>query len=188
MLPTTTVQSTLPGWYLVPPSSKRSRSARPQVWGLASSSPLRIRVPVSKGPAIRTVKVLLSPLLQERLDRQAEHERQRAQGAEQAQPRAAQDRQQAESRLARAIPHLHRLGQDVDAIAAALAVDLERVRGALSEYAPTSIRPVHRHIHRNRGLPDRNEQAVQEVLFLTRERCRFPGYEVPSAIDTIVCR
>ena len=53
------------------------------------------------------------------LERQAEQERQRAQGAE--------------SRLARAIRHLHGLGQEVDAIAAALAVDPERVREALSE-------------------------------------------------------
>ena len=84
-----------------------------------------------------------SILLAQQVDhrqRQAEQERQRAQGAEQdrqraaqGQQRAEQDRQQAESRLARAIRHLHGLGQDVDAIAAALAVDPERVREALSE-------------------------------------------------------
>ena len=60
------------------------------------------------------------------LERQAEQERQRAQRAEQEQRRA-------ESRLARAIRHLHGLGQEVDAIAEALSVDAERVREVLSE-------------------------------------------------------
>ena len=74
------------------------------------------------------------------LERQAEQERQRARNAEQrqhraeqGQQRAEQDRQHAESRLARAIRHLHGLGQDVGAIAEALAVDPERVRAVLSE-------------------------------------------------------
>ena len=73
------------------------------------------------------------------LARQAEHhelraaqERERAQRAEQAQQRAEQERQQAELRLARAIRRLHRLGQDADAIATALAVDVELVRRTLS--------------------------------------------------------
>ncbi len=74
------------------------------------------------------------------LERQSERERQRAeqegQRADQERQRAQraeQDRQQAESSLVRAIRHLYGLGQEVDAIAAALAVDPERVRQVLSE-------------------------------------------------------
>ena len=73
-------------------------------------------------------------LAQER--QQAEQERQRAQRAEQAQQQAEQERQQAEQErrvlLAQAIRHLHGLGQDVEAIAAALAVDADEVRRVLS--------------------------------------------------------
>ena len=61
----------------------------------------------------------------EHRDRLLEQERQRAQ-------RAEQGRQHAEVRLARAIRHLHGLGQDADAIAAALAVDADEVRRVLS--------------------------------------------------------
>ena len=66
------------------------------------------------------------------LAQQVEHHEQRAQRAEQRQKRAEQERQQAEQRLARAIRRLHGLGQNADAIAAALAVDVELVRRVLS--------------------------------------------------------
>ena len=66
------------------------------------------------------------------LARQAEQERQRAQRAEQGQKRAEQERQQTERQLARAIRRLHGLGQNADAIAATLAVDVEQVRRVLS--------------------------------------------------------
>ena len=51
-------------------------------------------------------------------ERQAAHERQRA--------------QRAELKLAQAIRRLHDLGQDADAIAAALSVEVEEVRRVLS--------------------------------------------------------
>ncbi len=95
------------------------------------------------------------------LARQAEHERERAQRAEQKQQRAEQGQQRAEQGqqraeqraqqaeqarqqerqraeqerrllLAQAIRHLHGLGQDAEAIAAALAVDADEVRRVLS--------------------------------------------------------
>ena len=73
-------------------------------------------------------------LAQER--QQAEQERQRAQRAERAQQQAEQERRQAEQErrllLAQAIRHLHGLGQDAEAIAAALAVDADEVRRVLS--------------------------------------------------------
>ena len=59
----------------------------------------------------------------------AEQERQQA---EQGQQQAEQERQQTELRLARAIRRLHGLGQNADAIAAALAADVEHVRRVLS--------------------------------------------------------
>ena len=65
-------------------------------------------------------------------ERRAAQERERAQRAEQGQQRAEQERQQAELRLSRAILRLHGLGQDADAIAAALSVDVEQVRRVLS--------------------------------------------------------
>ena len=65
-------------------------------------------------------------------ERRAARERERAQRAEQGRQQAEQERQQAEQRLALAIRRLHRLGQNVDAIAAALAVDVEQVRRVLS--------------------------------------------------------
>ncbi len=65
-------------------------------------------------------------------ERQAARERERAQRAEQGQERAEQERQQAELRLARAIRRLHGLGQDAEAIAAALSVDVEHVLRVLS--------------------------------------------------------
>ena len=83
-------------------------------------------------------------------ERQAAHERQRAQRAEQGQQRAEQGQQRERSRsgigrsrsgigrsgscngLAQAIRRLHGLGQDADAIAAALSVDVEEVRRVLS--------------------------------------------------------
>ena len=72
-------------------------------------------------------------------ERQAARERERAQRAEQGRQHAEQERQhaeqerqQAEQRLARASRRLHRLGQNADAIAAALAVDVEQVRRVLS--------------------------------------------------------
>ena len=66
------------------------------------------------------------------LAQQVEHHEQRAQRAEQRQKRAEQERQQTEQRLARAIRQLHGLGQNADAIAAALAVDVELVPRVLS--------------------------------------------------------
>ena len=79
-------------------------------------------------------------------ERQAAQERQRAQRAEQGQQRAEQGQQRAEQgqqraeqgqqraelKLAQAIRRLHGLGQDADAIAAALSVDVEEVRRVLS--------------------------------------------------------
>ena len=59
------------------------------------------------------------------LARQVEHQEQRA---EQERQRA----ERAERRLAHAIRRLHGLGQDADAIAAALAVDVEQVRRVVS--------------------------------------------------------
>ena len=73
------------------------------------------------------------------LARQVAHHERRAQRAEQGQQRAEQERQQAqqerqqaEQRLERAIRRLHGLGQNTEAIAAALAVDAEQVRRILS--------------------------------------------------------
>ena len=76
----------------------------------------------------------------ERAQQQAEQERQRAQRAEQARQQAEQarlqERQRAEQErrllLAQAIRRLHGLGQDAEAIAAALAVDADEVRRVLS--------------------------------------------------------
>ena len=76
----------------------------------------------------------------EHRDRLLTQERQRAQRAEQAQQQAEQarlqERRQAEQErrllLAQAIRRLHGLGQDAEAIAAALAVDADEVRRALS--------------------------------------------------------
>ncbi|MDE0449449.1 MAG: hypothetical protein OXH96_22505 [Spirochaetaceae bacterium] len=69
-------------------------------------------------------------------ERRAEQERQRAQRAEQAQQQAERAQQQAEQErrllLAQAIRRLHGLGQDAEAIAAALAVDADEVRRVLS--------------------------------------------------------
>ena len=76
----------------------------------------------------------------EQAQQQAEQERQQA---EQAQQQAEQERQQAEQAqqqveqerrllLAQAIRRLHGLGQDAEAIAAALAVDADEVRRVLS--------------------------------------------------------
>ena len=59
------------------------------------------------------------------LGQQVEHQERRAERAEQEQKRA-------ERTLARAIRRLHGLGQDADAIAAALAVDVHQVRRVLS--------------------------------------------------------
>ena len=80
------------------------------------------------------------------LARQVAHHERRAQRAEQGQQRAEQERQQAEQerlqaqqerlqaerQLDRAIRRLHGLGQNTEAIAAALAVDAEQVRRILS--------------------------------------------------------
>ena len=66
-------------------------------------------------------------LTQER--QRAEQERERAQRAEQRQQRAEQERRLL---LAQAIRRLHDLGQDAEAIAAALAVDADEVRRVLS--------------------------------------------------------
>ena len=79
----------------------------------------------------------------EHRDRLLTQERQRAQRAEHAQQQAEQAQQQAEQErrqaeqerrllLAQAIRRLHGLGQDAEAIAAALAVDADEVRRALS--------------------------------------------------------
>ena len=72
----------------------------------------------------------------EHYERRAEQERQRAQRAERAQQQAEQAQQQAEQErrllLAQAIRRLHGLGQDAEAIAAALAVDADEVRRVLS--------------------------------------------------------
>ena len=66
------------------------------------------------------------------LAQQVEHqERRAAQERERAQ-RAEQGQKQAEQRLARAIRRLHGLGEDAEAIAAALSVDVEQVRQVLS--------------------------------------------------------
>ncbi len=65
----------------------------------------------------------------EHRDRLLTQERQRAQRAEQAQQQAEQERRLL---LAQAIRRLHGLGQDAEAIAAALAVDADEVRRALS--------------------------------------------------------
>ena len=80
---------------------------------------------------------------QQRAEQEQQQERQRAQRAERAQQqaeqeqqRAEQERQQAEQErrllLAQAIRRLHGLGQDAEAIAAALAVDVDEVRRVLS--------------------------------------------------------
>ena len=76
----------------------------------------------------------------ERAQQQAEQARQQAeqarQQAEQERQQAEQERQQAEQErrllLTQAIRHLHGLGQDAEAIAAALAVDADEVRRVLS--------------------------------------------------------
>ena len=75
--------------------------------------------------------ILLARQVEHR-DRLIAQERQRAQRAERGQEQAEQERQQAELRLARAIRRLHGLGQDAEAIAAALSVDVEHVRRVLS--------------------------------------------------------
>ena len=59
------------------------------------------------------------------LAQQVEHQERRAEQAEQGQ-------KQAEQRLTRAIRRLHGLGEDAEAIAAALSVDVEQVRRVLS--------------------------------------------------------
>ena len=76
---------------------------------------------------------------QQHAEQERRQERERAQRAEQGQQRAEQaqqqaeqERQQAELRLAGAIRRLHGLGQDAEAIAAALAVDADEVRRLLS--------------------------------------------------------
>ena len=80
-------------------------------------------------------------LAQER--QRVQQERQRAQRAERAQQQAEQERQREEQErqqaeqergllLAQAVRSLHGLGQDVEAIAAALAVDADEVRRVLS--------------------------------------------------------
>ena len=73
------------------------------------------------------------------LARQVEHQERRAEQAEQGQKQAEHERQQAEherrqaeQRLTRAIRRLHGLGEDAEAIAAALSVDVEQVRRVLS--------------------------------------------------------
>ncbi len=72
----------------------------------------------------------------EHRDRLIAQERQRAQRAERAQRQAEQEQRQAEQErrvlLAQAIRRLHGLGQDAEAIAAALAVDADEVRRVLS--------------------------------------------------------
>ena len=83
--------------------------------------------------------ILLARQVEHR-DRLLTQERQRAQRAERAQQQAEQarlqERRQAEQErrllLAQAIRRLHGLGQDAEAIAAALAVDADEVRRALS--------------------------------------------------------
>ncbi len=79
--------------------------------------------------------ILLARQVEHR-DRLLTQERQRAQQAEQAQQQAEQERQRAEQDrrllLAQAIRRLHGLGQDAEAIAAALAVDADEVRRVLS--------------------------------------------------------
>ena len=66
------------------------------------------------------------------LAQQVEHqERRAAQERERAQ-RAERGQKQAEQRLARAIRRLHGLGEDAEAIAAALSVEVEQVRQVLS--------------------------------------------------------
>ena len=86
--------------------------------------------------------ILLARQVEHR-DRLLTQERQRAQQAEQAQQQAEQERQRAEQErqraeqdrrllLAQAIRRLHGLGQDAEAIAAALAVDADEVRRVLS--------------------------------------------------------
>ena len=70
------------------------------------------------------------------LMRQVEHHERRAERAERARQQAEQAQQQAEQErrllLAQAIRRLHGLGQDAEAIAAALAVDADEVRRVLS--------------------------------------------------------
>ena len=65
----------------------------------------------------------------EHRDRLMAQERQRAQRAERGQQQAEQERRLL---LAQAIRRLHGLGQDAEAIAAALAVDADEVRRVLS--------------------------------------------------------
>ena len=62
-------------------------------------------------------------------ERRAEQERQRAERAERAQRQGEQERRVL---LTQAIRRLHDLGQDVEAIAAALAADADEVRRLLS--------------------------------------------------------
>ena len=71
------------------------------------------------------------------LARQVEHQERRAERAQQqAEQARLQERQRAEQErrllLAQAIRRLHGLGQDAEAIAAALAVDTDEVRRVLS--------------------------------------------------------
>ncbi|MCY4377740.1 MAG: hypothetical protein OXC31_28625 [Spirochaetaceae bacterium] len=63
------------------------------------------------------------------LARQVEHHERRAEQAERAQQQAEQERRLL---LTQAIRRLHGLGQDAEAIAAALAVDADEVRRVLS--------------------------------------------------------
>ena len=73
---------------------------------------------------------------QQRAEQERQQERQRAQRAERAQQQAEQAQQQEEQErrllLAQAIRRLHGLGQDAEAIAAALTVDADEVRRVLS--------------------------------------------------------
>ena len=74
---------------------------------------------------------------QQQAEQAQQQERQRAQRAERAQQQAERGQQQAEQErrllLAQAIRRLHGLGQDAEAIAAALAVDADEVWRVLSE-------------------------------------------------------
>ncbi len=74
------------------------------------------------------------------LGTQAEYERQRAEHEKAEKERERQraeheraERERAEQALSRSIRHLHALGQEADAIAAALSIDADKVRRVLAD-------------------------------------------------------
>ncbi len=69
----------------------------------------------------------------ERERQRADHERQRAEREKAEKERERAEKERAEQALSRSIRHFHGLGQDADAIAAALSIDADKVRRVLAD-------------------------------------------------------